>query len=134
MVEELMSKRAQGGFTLVEVVVALIVVAIGIIGLSIVFPLATRDVGKSGVMSKAVELCQEKIEDFHMTGYDAIDLDPGYTHADTLNPIGGVYTRTWETYGDVPMPGCKRVVVRVTWNTYDQDSVKLWTIIASAGR
>ena len=129
-----MSSKAQSGFTLVEVIVALIVIAVGIIGLAIVFPLATRDVGKAGVMSKALELCQEKIEDVHMMAYDAADLDPGHTHADTLNPIDGVYTRTWETYGDVPMLGCKRVIVKVTWNTYDQDSVKISTIIAGAGR
>lgn len=129
-----MSSKAQSGFTLVEVIVALIVIAVGIIGLAIVFPLATRDVGKAGVMSKALELCQEKIEDVHMMAYDAPDLDPGHTHADTLNPIDGVYTRTWETYGDVPMLGCKRVIVKVTWNTYDQDSVKISTIIAGAGR
>jgi type IV pilus assembly protein PilV len=129
-----MLKTEQRGFTLVEVIVALMVTAIGIIGLSIVFPTATRDVGKSGIMSKALELCQEKLEDCHIMAYDAADLDPGYSHADTLNPIDGVYTRTWETYPDVPIAGCKRVDVRVTWNTYDQDSVKLWTIIASAGR
>ncbi|MFH1313142.1 MAG: type II secretion system protein [Candidatus Eisenbacteria bacterium] len=129
-----MSKREENGFTLVEVIVALIVIAIGIVGLSIVFPSATRDVGKSGIMSKAVELCQEKIEDCHMMAYDAAELAPGYTHADTLNPIDGTYTRTWETYADVPIAGCKRIEVRVTWDTYDQDSLKLWTIIARAGR
>ena len=133
-----MCKRSAGndekGFTLVEVVVALTVIAIGIMGLSIVFPLATRDVGKSGVATRGLELCQEKLEDLHMLGYTSVYLEAGYAHADSLNPIDSVYVRTWEAFDDQPMTGCKRVEVTVSWPSYSEGSVTLWTVLASAGR
>jgi type IV pilus assembly protein PilV len=128
-----MSKNQQG-FTLVEVVVALTVVAIGIMGLSIVFPTASRDVGKSGVRTKALQLAQEKMEYIHSLAYDDADLDGTYEHNDSVNPIDNVYYRTWTVYEDDPIAGCKRVVVEVTWDTYTQGTVSIWAVIASAGR
>ena len=124
----------QQGFTLIEVVIALTVIAIGILGLSIVFPTTTRDVGKSGVTTKALQLAQEKMEDLHALAYDDPDLNGTYAHADSANPIDGVFVRTWDVDDDQPISGCKRVTVEVTWNTYTQGTVSLWSVLASAGR
>jgi type IV pilus assembly protein PilV len=127
-------KKDEEGFTLVEVIVAITIVAIGIVGLAAVFPLATRDVAKSGGLTKAMELCQAKIEALHMLAYDSPDLAPGYAHADSLNPIDNVYVRTWETYDDNPIGGCKLIEVTVSWEAVAGAEVKLSTVIASAGR
>jgi prepilin-type N-terminal cleavage/methylation domain-containing protein len=130
----LIRNRAEEGFTLVEVIVAITIVAIGIIGLSAVFPLATRDVAKSGGLTKAMELCQGKIEALHALAYDSPDLAPGYVHADSLNPIADVYVRTWETYDNDPIAGCKLIEVTVSWESVSDAEVRLSTVIASAGR
>lgn len=126
--------KNQQGFTLIEVVVALTVVAIGIMGLSIIFPSTTRDVGKSGVTTKALQMAQEKLEDLHTLAYDDPDLDATYVHDDIANPINGVFDRTWTVYEDQPIAGCKKVIVKIAWYTYSQDSVSLWAVLASAGR
>ena len=122
------------GFTLVEVIVAITIVAIGIVGLSAVFPLATRDVAKSGGLTKAMELCQGKLEALHMLAYDSPDLASGHVHADSLNPIANVYVRTWQTYDDDPIAGCKRIEVTVSWESVSNAEVRLSTVIAGAGR
>jgi len=126
--------RREQGFTLIEVVVALTVLAIGIVGLSVVFPLAMRDVSKSGSVTKAVQLCQQKLEEFQMLAYDSADLDQGYIHDDDVNPIDGVYDRTWEVTDDQPITGCKLIEVTVSWQARRQESVSLSTVIAQAGR
>ncbi len=126
--------RADEGFTVIEIVVALTVIAIGILGLAIVFPLSMEDVNKSGTATEAVELCKQKLEDFHMTAYDAPELEPGYTHADSLNPIDGVYLRTWEVTEDQPMVGCKFITVTVTSQVEPSIKVDISTVLASAGR
>ena len=126
--------RDEHGFTLVEVIVAMTVVAIGVVGLSAVFPLATRDVAKSGGLTKAMELCQDKLEALHLSAYDSTDLAPGYVHADSLNPIDGVYTRTWQTHDNDPIAGCKLIEVTVAWESVADAEVSLSTVIARAGR
>ncbi len=126
--------KSEQGFTLIEVMVALAILTIGIVGISAVFPMAMRDVGKSGSVTKAVELCQEKLEEFHTLTYDAPELDAGYTHADSLNPIGGVYDRTWEVQADEPITGCKLIEVTVSWQARQTQNVQISTVLASAGR
>ncbi|MGQ9604013.1 MAG: type IV pilus modification PilV family protein [bacterium] len=125
--------RSEEGFTLIEIVVSMTVLAIGILGLALVFPLSVHDLGKSGSLTKAIELCTEKIEDLHAVAYDSPELEPGVTHADTLNPIDGIYGRTWEVEADVPMSGCKHLSVSVTWGEPSR-SVTISTVLASAGR
>jgi type IV pilus assembly protein PilV len=127
-------RRSEQGFTLIEVVVALTVLAIGIVGLSVVFPLAMRDVSKSGSTTKAVQLCQQKMEEFQMLAYDTADLEQGYTHDDDANPIDGAYERTWEVTDDEPITGCKLIEVTVSWQARRQESISLSTVIAQAGR
>jgi type IV pilus assembly protein PilV len=126
--------RNEAGFTLIEVIVALTVIAIGLLGLSFVFPLSTREIGEAGVDVEALELCQAKIEDLHMLGFDDPLLDSGVQHADSLNPIDGIYVRTWEVYDDVPIQGCKQVEVTCAWDSYGSGEMVVTTIIASAGR
>jgi type IV pilus assembly protein PilV len=125
--------RHEEGFTLVEVMVALTVLAIGIVSLSVVFPLAMRDVGKSGSVTRAVQLCQQKLEDIQMLGYDDPDLFVS-AHYDSLNPIEGTYHRQWYVTEDTPMEGCKLVEVTVHWYTRQMESISLSTVIAQAGR
>jgi prepilin-type N-terminal cleavage/methylation domain-containing protein len=125
---------AEKGFTLVEVVVALTVVAIGILGISAVFPLAGRDLSKSGVSTKALELCQEKIEELHHNAYDAPALTPAVTHVDSLNPIIDAFERSWYVLEDQPVSGCKTIQVTVEWVQDSNRFITLSTVISSAGR
>lgn len=122
------------GFTLVEVIVALTVIAIGILGISVIFPLASRDVSKSGMSTKALELAQEKIEELHSRAYNSAQLMPAVTHADSLNPINDAYNRTWYVVENQPMAGCKTVEMTVAWVQNSDRTITLSTVIASAGR
>lgn len=125
---------AQGGFTLIEVVVSLAILAVGMVGLSVVSPLAVQGVGASGSVTKAVGLCQQKLGDITVLGYDDPLLEAGAAHADTLNPIGGTYHRTWVVTEDTPIAGCKLIEVTVSWRGAREQRVSLSTVISQAGR
>ncbi len=125
---------AEKGFTLVEVVVALTILAIGVLGISVIFPLSGSDVCKSGMSTKALELCQEKIEELHHCAYDAPALVPAVTHVDSLNPIAGAYERSWYVTEDQPVAGCKAIEVTVGWTQDSERLVTLSTVVSSAGR
>lgn len=122
------------GFTLVEVVVALTVVAVGVLGISVIFPLSGSDVSKSGMSTKALELCQEKIEELHHCAYDASALTPAVTHVDSLNPISEAFERYWYVQADQPISGCKTIQVTVEWVQDSERFITLSTVISSAGR
>lgn len=125
---------AEKGFTLVEVVVALTVVAIGVLGISVIFPLSGHDVSKSGMSTKALELCQEKIEELHHCAYDDPDLTPAVTHVDSLNPIISAFERSWYVQDNQPISGCKTIEVTVEWLQDSRRFITLSTVISSAGR
>jgi prepilin-type N-terminal cleavage/methylation domain-containing protein len=125
---------AEKGFSLVEVVVALTVLAIGVLGISVIFPLSGHDVSKSGMSTKALELCQEKIEELHQSAYDAPDLVPAVAHEDTLNPILNAFERSWYVADNQPVAGCKTIEVTVAWLQDSERFITLSTVISSAGR
>jgi len=125
---------SEKGFTLVEVVVALTVIAIGVLGISVIFPLSGHDVSKSGMSTKALELCQEKIEELHHSAYDAAALTPAVTHVDSLNPIIEAFNRSWYVTQDQPVSGCKTIEVTVEWVQDSERFITLSTVMSSAGR
>ncbi len=55
--------QAAKGFTLIEVLVAVAVLAIGIVGVLAMFPMATQVVKSAQMASIAVQISQEKIEE-----------------------------------------------------------------------
>lgn len=104
-----------GGFTAVELMVSITVMAIMMLGFLTIFPLGMRTVQKGENLSVATNLVQNQIERLKAFDYDDPDLATG-VHADPGNPVQGVYTRTWTVQADAPMQGMKTVEVLVTYN------------------
>lgn len=108
--------RGPAGFTLIEVMVALVVFAIGVLALGVTIPAATRRISLAGAQTRASSIATERAETLLITPYDNGDLTAG-THTDPANPIDGMYYLRWIVTDDQPITGCKRVVVSVSrWN------------------
>lgn len=106
--------RASRGFTLVEVMVALIIFAVGMLSLAMLMPAGTRGVRKAGQNTRGSELAASSIEHLLATPYDHPDLDLG-AHNDPANPYDGKYFVSWAVDTGQPIVNCKRITVTVRW-------------------
>ena len=65
------------GFSLLELIIAIAVLAVGLVGVLQIFPIGLRASQRAGMMTKAAFLAQNKIEDVKLAGIDAItELPP----------------------------------------------------------
>ncbi len=107
------ARHRAAGFSLIEVMIALMVFALGVLSLSLVVPMATKRVTSAGIQTRASSLAAERAETLLTTPYDHGDLTAG-THTDPANPVDGSYYIRWVVTDGQPITGCKRVKVTVS--------------------
>ncbi len=97
------------GFTLIEIMIAMFVLAIGLLGAAGVATtiISGNTLGKE--ITTATTLAQDKMEELKGTTY--LSIAPG---SDTQESI---YTRTWTVTSDSPVTGMKTIdiVVAFSW-------------------
>lgn len=106
--------RREEGFSAVELMIAITMLGILMLGFLSVFPMGLRTVAKGERMTVATSLAQDEIERLKTLPDNDADLVAG-NHADPANPILGVYTRTWTVTDDNPMAGMKSVNMSVAY-------------------
>jgi len=110
--------RSQQGFSLVEVLIALIVMSIGIFAVARLFPAGARGQVQDRLTVGANDYVQEKLEYLHGLGWSDADLTAGRHPAGTaMEACGG---GPWQRYYVVtamatPLDNLKRVDVTVSW-------------------
>lgn len=124
--------RNQRGFTMVEMMIALVLFGVGMMALAQVLPngLSVRD--KARRMSVATSMAQEEIERLRDLPYNHQDLAGG-THTDPDNPVDDAYRRSWEVQADNPVIDMKRVAVTVSFPTASADSQAVVTTLIARG-
>jgi prepilin-type N-terminal cleavage/methylation domain-containing protein len=108
--------RPQCGFTLIEIMFAMVVFAIGVMGLMACVPMASNRVMKSGAQTRASSLAAEKAEELLTVPYGNASLTAG-THNDPANPQPGNYYTRWVVENDKPLASCKRISITVARGT-----------------
>jgi type IV pilus assembly protein PilV len=120
------------GFTLLEVLVAIALLAVGLLGMATLVGSIINYNQLAQHVTTATTLAQDRIEELKNTGYDNI-AEGSSTEAniDALGDAGGVYNRSTEVDEDTVFQNTKTVEVTVSWdwkgNTHN---VVLNTIIA----
>jgi len=104
--------RRDLGFTLIEVMIALIIFATGMLALAMCVPVATKRIMKSGSQTRSSSIASEAAEELLTVPYGHGDLTAG-THDDPANPHDGIYYVRWVVEDNVPIANCKRVTVTV---------------------
>jgi prepilin-type N-terminal cleavage/methylation domain-containing protein len=121
---------AQAGFSVIELMVALTILGIGILGLANVFPLGSQTQVKDRLRTSGADLAQQKMEQLRMLPWSHSELNDG-THPNSSGETltlteEGTFNRRWivttqaGTFSDM-----KLVTVRVRWTALRPDSVEL---------
>lgn len=109
------------GFTLIEIVMALAVLVIGMVGILALFPVGFQASGRAADYTKAAIFAQEKMEEIKMKGFNSAESE---TEEDEGNKEGKFARRV--TVADVPdYEGyLKEIVVTVTWKQRGKENEK----------
>ncbi len=92
------------GFTLVELMIAMIIIGIGILPIAAVQTVSTRAVVATGQDTRALSIAQGQMEAVVGAGYTAAVTDSGV--------VSGL---NWKTIVTTVAPGLRQVDVTVTW-------------------
>lgn len=123
-----MSATHKSGFTFVEILIALLLFSLGIVGLLRIFPLDRRYLAQSASQTQAIFLAQEEIEKVRADTYANLTIMPTYYEAlenvgsgTTGDPFNLYQRKTAITLVDgngassATDVGLKKVQVTVSW-------------------
>ncbi len=108
--------RDHQGLTLIEVLIAAAILAVGLVALLSAFPIGYVDVNVSGGQSKATAYAQQMLEQLKNQTFNPGPLN----QTDTPEPG---YTRTWtitQELGTNPPNRLARIQVTVVWTRGDR--------------
>lgn len=107
--------KREGGFSAVELMLAMSLFGILMMGFLAVFPLGMRSVEKGERMTVASSLAQDEIE--RLKGLPRTDADiVAGNHNDPANPLLATYTRSWVVTDNTPLAGMKRIDMTVSFS------------------
>lgn len=113
--------NSSAGVTIIELMVVLVLVAVGILALSGIQTHSTTDVYTVGRRSTALAVAQTQMESKRALGYTLAVSDTGST---------GIYN--WTSVVDSVGPGLSRITVTVSWSVDSvADSVKLYNLLSA---
>ena len=117
--------RHASGFSLLEVMIALAILAFGILAVGAAQITSTKFTRDSRVRTEAAYLAEQQMEAFHAMDGAALEVvrtDPGYPD-DPANPIdpdpndgtARFFNRSWTITPDSPEAGVYSITVTVSW-------------------
>jgi type IV pilus assembly protein PilV len=116
------------GFTLMEVLVAMVILSVGLLGTAALITGIISSNKLSNRISTATVLAQDKMEEIRGVGYvDAEDEDR--TEDYNIIPNYSLYKRITDVVASDPAVGMKKITVTVYWDS-DAHWVELKTILA----
>lgn len=109
-----LSGKPQGGFTLVEVLIAMVVLSVGLLGLSAMMIVATNSLAFSKRLTTATTLAQDKLEAIKYAAYSSV-VPANYPRED-YHTIPGYPQFTREvSISAGPFRDTKTVSVTASW-------------------
>ena len=107
----------QQGLSLLEIVIAMAVVFLALLGFAGFSVVAHTGMSASEKMTRAVTLAQEKMEDIQREGVPP-ELTSQWTNTEPYGSIAGAlhHQRILTMTPDDPMPGLHTVTVQVQWD------------------
>jgi len=117
------------GFTIIEVLVAILIFSIGILAMAALFPMGMRVSYRAQMRTKALSYAMGKIEELRSLPFTDSALTAG---EHTEGNLENRFELSWEVTDDVPLTGMKYVKVYVKWlpPAGDTEQIELETYLA----
>jgi len=114
--------KENGGFTMIEAMIALSILAVGLLSLVGMFTSSIGVTSRGKRTTEATMLASQKLEEFNYTAYDDIFSSVadevvdacGDNPSKQVPPLPLLYTRSWVVVLD-PVKGIKTITVKVKW-------------------
>jgi len=124
------SVRSERGASLVELLVALSVLALGILAVGRLFPAGTRVQTQDRMTSTASYYAQQKLEEVLTLEWQDTDLAVGRHPAVAAESLGT--RKTWQRFYQVdampaPLDNLRKITVNVSWNYHGARTVSAVT-------
>lgn len=115
------SKKREQGFTMVEIMVAIAIILVGLLGIAQMQIMTMTTNSLANERTTAINLAQDQIELLRATPFANIGLPP-------FGDTSGIYTRSWTVQNNTPAANMATVTVTVGWKN---KQVQLQSIIAN---
>jgi len=122
----------QAGFTFNEVLVAMNVIMIAVLGHSLSSVSVIRDQATNDNLAVAIHLAQDKIEELKTQANPTNENrcpESGERGISAVGASGGIFDRCWRTSDSSLGSSLKQIDVRVSWRDYQPREVKLSTVV-----
>ncbi|MBL7203976.1 MAG: prepilin-type N-terminal cleavage/methylation domain-containing protein [Desulfobacteraceae bacterium] len=121
------SDKKSGGFTLIEVLIAIVILSVGLLGMASLTVGIINGNRFSNDLTTATTLAQDKMEDIRRAGYTSAVSETKATH-----PSNSDYKREVTVTADSPATDMKTVSVKIYWGgaSKEDHNVELKTILA----
>lgn len=119
------------GFSLIELMVAVTILAVGLLAVAGLQGTAIQGNSHGNTISQATTIAQDRIEEIRNLDYAAIVFNPN-PNVET-NVDDTIYTRETLVEVDTPLSDLKRITVTVRWATNRSHAIVLRTIVANGG-
>ena len=123
------------GFSLIEVLVALVILSVALLALAGLMVTTTRVNSFGGHLTEAVTFAQQRLEELRVASYNTVvssSVNPGDPVIQTGVSSGINYTMNWVVTPNAD-DSLRRVTMRVTWNDGVTHSFSIVTIIKNPG-
>jgi type IV pilus assembly protein PilV len=109
--------KKSNGFTLIEILVALVILSVSLLALAGLMATTTMNNSGGGHLTEAATFAQDTLERLRVSPLSSMPLDVTTTD----NPVGATgttYTRSWRAVADVPAPNnnVNTITVTVSWS------------------
>jgi type IV pilus assembly protein PilV len=121
----LKSPHGSKGFTLVEILVALVILSVSLLALAGLMVTTTRNNASGGHVTEAATLAQDKLEELRVTQWDRIVT--GQDAAPKVGSTGVSYTRNWSVEDNANI---KTITITVNWMDRIRHSISLLSVIS----
>jgi prepilin-type N-terminal cleavage/methylation domain-containing protein len=122
-----MMKKSKG-FTLIEVLISLVILAISLLALAGLMTTTTKNNSVGGRLTEAATLAQDKLEELRAVSWDNIPLNQ--TNDTPVTRPGIQYDRTWIARLNATNADIKEIEITVRWTDATSHSLRFFSAVS----